>query len=131
MTGDFGLQCGAAPDASSSLVVLLFDVAAMSPDDTKRAADAATKFVESTGPDNLVSIVTISPTTLRGVTDFTADHAVLSALLQSPELLKPAARTLIQRPSTTTRLDAITTVCQTLAALQQRKAMMYLSAAIA
>lgn len=118
---------GGGPDASSRLVVLLFDVAAMSADDTKRAVDAATKFVESAAPNDLVSIVTVSPT-LRVVTDFTADHAVLSALLQSPELLKPAAGGLIQQPSTTTRLGAITTVCQTLAPIQERKAMMYFSA---
>jgi VWFA-related protein len=119
---------GALPDPSSRMVVLLFDLGGLSADDTRRAVDASAKFVESAAPSDRVAIVTMS-TKLRVVTDFTADHAVLTALLQSPELLQPAAGGLIEQPDADTRLRAITTVCQTIAPIQERKAMLYFGGA--
>jgi VWFA-related protein len=120
---------GALPDPSTRMVVLFFDVAGMSADDTRRAVDASAKFVESAAPSDRVAIVTMS-TRLRVVTDFTADHAVLTAALQSPELLQPAAGGLIEQSPVDARLRAISTVCQTIASIQERKAMMYFSSGI-
>jgi VWFA-related protein len=135
------------------MMVLLFDVSSMQPEDTQRAVDAAQKFVDTNmGDSDLVSVVSIG-NRLNVLSDFTSDREDLYGALQqlgyaNGTLIDPEAITtaLTDDSSTTTtddtsstdtsfqdfnndvRLRAIKTLCTTIGPLPQRKGMMYFSA---
>ena len=59
--------------AGRRLIVLLFDISSMQPEDVQRAVDAATKYVnEKMAPADMVAVATIS-SKLDVLTDFTTD----------------------------------------------------------
>ncbi len=67
--------------AGRRLIVLLFDISSMQPEDVQRAVDGATKYVnEKMAPADLVSVVSIS-SMLNVLTDFTTDRATVAAAL--------------------------------------------------
>ena len=67
--------------AGRRLIVLLFDVSSMQPEDVQRAVDGATKYVdEKMAPADLVSVASIS-SMLNVLTDFTTDRAAVAAAL--------------------------------------------------
>jgi len=119
-----------ASNPEKRLMVLLFDLTAMSADEVSRAANASVTFVDQNLDEaSLVSVVTVSPS-LRVVSDFTSDRTVLKSVLMSDDL-RSGTRNMVtltpQRDSTTPRIDAIRTVCETIGPIQQRKAIMYFS----
>lgn len=147
-----------SPDAlvGRRLVLLLFDVSSMQPEDVQRAVDSATKYVnEQMGPEDLVSVATVG-STLDVVVDFTGDRAVVAAALGSIGASEGTA-TATAAPSTLetdevaaaaadaassgtsefdtfnndVRLRALRAVAEALAPLQQKKAVIYFSAGMA
>jgi VWFA-related protein len=63
------------------LVVLLFDISSMQPEDVQRAVDSANKFVaEQMSPADLVAVATVS-TALDVLTDFSGDRTKVAASL--------------------------------------------------
>jgi len=139
--------------AGRRLIVLLFDVSSMQPEDVQRAVDSATQYVDKQmSPADLVSVVTIG-NTITVLTDFTATkedvHAALSALAYSDGTATPppAAATAetdeaaaSSSDTTTTdetgfdtfnndvRLRALKTIAETLGPIEQKKAILYFSA---
>jgi len=135
------------------MMVLLFDVSSMQPEDTQRAVESAQKFVDNDmAESDLVSVVTIG-SRLTVLSDFTSDKEDLYAALQqlgyaNGTLVNPDAivTALTDDASASTdtsttsdadafeefnndvRLRAIKTMCHAIGPLQQRKAMMYFSA---
>ena len=56
------------------LIVLLFDISSMQPEDVQRAVDSAVKYVNETmSPADMVAVATVS-SMLDVLTDFTADR---------------------------------------------------------
>jgi VWFA-related protein len=157
--GEAAAQAAAAAIAEAEAVqnrrmmVLLFDVSSMQPEDTQRAVEAAQKFVDQQmGETDLVSVVSIG-NRLNVLSDFSSDREDLYGALQqlgyaNGTLVDPTAITtaLSDDASTTTtddttstdasfedfnndvRLRAIKTLCTTIGPINQRKAMMYFSA---
>lgn len=111
------------PVTAGRMVVLLFDVGAMQPDDLRRAAESSVKFVDEvmTGTD-LVSVVTIG-SRLNVITDFTSNAAELKAALGTVG----STATNADVASSDVRLRALKTLCETLAPIQQKKAVLYFS----
>ena len=72
--------------AGRRLIVLLFDISSMQPEDVQRAVDGATKYVnEKMAPADLVSVASIS-SMLNVLTDFTTDRATVAAALATLDL---------------------------------------------
>jgi len=136
------------------MMILLFDVSSMQPEDTQRAVESAQKWVGSDMEESdLVSVISIG-NRLTVLSDFTSDKEDLYGALQqlgyaNGTLINPdaIATALTDDASATTdtsstssdadafedfnndvRLRAIKTLCSTIAGLNQRKAMMYFSA---
>jgi VWFA-related protein len=136
------------------MIVLLFDVSSMQPEDTQRAIDGAQKWVDVEMEDSdLVSLVSIG-NRLTVLNDFTSSKEDLTAGLQTlggtngtfvnPDAIATAltddgsaaaaddasasADDTFGDFNNDVRLRAIKTVCETIAPIQQRKAMMYFSA---
>ena len=122
------------------MIVLLFDVAAQQPDDLRRGTAAALAWVsDSMTASDLIAVATIG-SRLTVVKDFTSNREELIAALQSPGLsagtaLDPgAAAKPTNEPANASavpadvRLRALTTLCETIAPIQQRKALFYFSA---
>ncbi len=135
------------------MLAILLDVSSMQPDDVQRAVEDSREWVSEkmTGAD-LVAIITIG-TRLNVLTDFTSSKEEALAALQAlaynegtevnPEAIATAAteaEAASTDTSTTTeadafqefnndvRLRALKTVCQELAPIQQKKALLYFSA---
>lgn len=67
--------------AGRRLIVLLFDIASMQPEDVQRAVDSATKFVDKNmTPADMVAVATIS-TQLDIMSDFSSDKEKVSTAL--------------------------------------------------
>jgi VWFA-related protein len=146
-----------APDVAGvmnrRMIAILFDVSSMQPDDVQRAVEDARDWVSEkmTGAD-LVALITIG-TRLNVLTDFTSSREDALAALQSlaynegtevdPQSVATAAteaEAAAADTETTTeadafqefnndvRLRALKTVCQELAPIQQKKALLYFSA---
>jgi VWFA-related protein len=139
--------------AGRRLIVLLFDVSSMQPEDVQRAVDSARKYVkEQMSAADLVAVATVG-STLEVLTDFTGERErVDTALgrLASTEGLAtepPAAGTVAtdEAASAATeeatteaseldmfnndvRLRALRTLAETLAPIEQKKAIVYFSA---
>src|SRR6185436_19214413 len=139
--------------AGRRLIVLLFDVSSMQPEDVQRAVDSATKYVdEKMSPADMVAVATIS-TRLDVLTDFTADKTKVSGALATlgykegtatPPATADTAATDEQTAadeSTATadtaemdmfnndiRLRALRALSETLAPIEQKKSILYFSA---
>jgi VWFA-related protein len=154
----------AAPDAEARplssqdlagrrLIVLLFDISSMQPEDVQRAVDSATKYVNETmSPADMVAVATVS-STLDVLTDFTADRARVGTALarlgytEGTATAPPAADTVATDEQTAAdesttsedtaamdmfnndvRLRALKALAETLAPLEQKKSILYFSA---
>ena len=138
--------------AGRRLIVLLFDVSSMEPEDVQRAVDSARKYVsEQMSVADLVAVATVS-TTLDVLTDFTGDRAAVDGALTKlaytegtatppPDASTAAADELAAAGEETAaeateldafnndvRLRAIRTLAETLAPIEQKKAIVYFSA---
>lgn len=157
-------SAGAAPTATATppepvadllgrrLVVLLFDISSMQPEEVQRAVDSATKYAHDTmAASDLVSVVTIG-STLTVLSDFTDQREEVLAALQSlaysdGTAVPPVALSTVATdeaaaeadPEAATdegfeafnndvRLRALKTLADTLAPIEQKKAILYFSA---
>ena len=138
--------------AGRRLMVLLFDVSSMEPEDVQRAVDSANEYVDKQmSPADLVSVVTIG-SDITVLTDFTAVkedvHTALSTLAYTEGTATPpptvaTAETDETAQTTETsatdetgfeafnndvRLRALKTIAETLGPIEQKKAIVYFSA---
>ena len=140
--------------AGRRLIVLLFDTSSMQPDDVQRAVDSANKYVSTSMSDaDLVAVATIG-STLQVLTDFTADREKVAAALaklgytDGTATPPPSASTVATDESDAAaddttesadaaeldmfnndlRLRALKALAETLAPIEQRKAILYFSA---
>jgi VWFA-related protein len=139
--------------AGRRLMVLLFDTSSMQPEDVQRATDAANKYVsEQMSPSDLIAVATVS-TSLNILNDFTGDRAVVAATLAKlgytegtatppPDAATAATDEALAAADTAAaaetseldmfnndvRLRALRTLSDTLAPLEQKKAILYFSA---
>lgn len=146
----------AADVAGHRLIVLLFDVSSMQPEDVQRAIDSASTYVsEQMSPADLVAVATVS-TTLNVLNDFTGDRATVAASLAQlgytegtatppPDAATAATDEAAAAATEATeadtsemdmfnndvRLRALRTLAETLAPLEQKKAILYFSAGMA
>ncbi len=135
------------------LMVLLFDLSSMQPEDVQRAIDSANTFVsDAMSAADLVAVATVS-SALDVLTDFTGDRATVAAALAqlaytegtatpppdaSTAATDEAAAAAAEAAAAETdeldvfnndvRLRALRTLAETLAPLEQRKAIVYFSA---
>jgi VWFA-related protein len=142
----------AASLAGRRLMLLLFDVSSMEPEDVQRAVDGANKFLaEQMGPEDLIAVATVS-STLDLLTDFTGDRAAVTEALASigasegtatpnavaENLATIEAAAAATDPASDTsdfdqfnndaRLRALRIVAEALAPIEQKKAVIYFSA---
>jgi VWFA-related protein len=158
-------QPGAAAEAAAStpmssqdlagrrLIVLLFDISSMQPEDVQRAVDSAVKYVNETmSPADMVAVATVS-SMLDVLTDFTADRTTVANALarlgytEGTATAPPAADTVATDEQTAAdestasddslamdmfnndvRLRALKALAETLAPLEQKKSILYFSA---
>jgi VWFA-related protein len=144
----------AAPDSTNRfkdrrLIVLLFDLTGMEPDEIDRAISSAEHYVDSQmAPADLVSIVSLGSSLLVNQ-DFTSDHQLLKKQLDAfgagsgqgyeegttgstegtPDTGQPftADDTEYNIFNTDRRLEAIRSVAEKLSHLQQKKSLIYFS----
>jgi len=131
------------------LILLLFDLSAMEPDEIDRAITSAERYVDTQmAPADLVSIVSLGSTLLVNQ-DFTSDHDLLKKQLQAfgegsgqgyeegttgttegtPDTGQPftADDTEYNIFNTDRRLEALRSVAEKLAHVQQKKSLIYFS----
>jgi len=139
--------------AGRRLIVLLFDIASMQPEDVQRAVDAATKYVnEKMSPADMVAVATIS-SQLDVLTDFTADRTKVGGALSTlgykegtatppptADTVATDEQTAADQDTTTAdttemdmfnndiRLKALRALSETLAPIEQKKSILYFSA---
>jgi VWFA-related protein len=138
--------------AGRRLIVLLFDIASMQPEDVQRAVDSATKYVDTAmTPADMVAVATIS-TRLDVLSDFSADRTKVAAALgklgytegtATPPPTASTAATDEQAAADDTssqdtadmdvfnndvRLRALKALAETLSGIEQKKAILYFSA---
>lgn len=139
--------------AGRRLIVLLFDVSSMEPEDVQRSIDSAQKYVkEQMSPADLIAVATVS-STLNVLTDFTGDRAKVEAALNTLSWTEgtatppPDATTMATDEVTAADPDAATaetaelelfnndmrlrilkTLAETLTPIEQKKAIVYYSA---
>ena len=143
----------AADLAGRRLLVLLFDVSSMEPEDVQRAVDSASTFVsQQMSPADLVAVATVN-TALDVLADFTGDRAKVAATLaqlaytEGTATPPPDASTAATDEATAAateataaetsemdmfnndvRLRALRTLAESLAPVEQKKAILYFSA---
>jgi len=139
--------------AGRRLIVLLFDVSSMQPDDVQRAVDSARKYVsEQMNAADLVAVVTVA-SSLDVLTDFSGERERVDAALGRLASTEGTATTAAAANTTATdeaaaaaeeateaevsdldmfnndvRLRALRTLAETLAPIEQKKAIVYFSA---
>ena len=139
--------------AGRRLIVLLFDISSMQPEDVQRAVDSATKYVnEKMSPVDMVAVATVS-SALDVLTDFTGDRAKVATALaalgykEGTATPPPTADTVATDEQTAAdestasddtaaldmfnndvRLRALKALSETLAPLEQKKSILYFSA---
>jgi VWFA-related protein len=147
------MPMAAADVAGHRLIVLLFDLSSMQPDEVQRAVDSANKFVaEQMSPADLLAVATVS-TALDVLSDFTGDRAKVAATLTqlaytegtatpppdaSTAATDEAAAAATEATATETsevdmfnndvRLRALRTLAESLGPVEQKKAILYFSA---
>jgi VWFA-related protein len=137
------------------MIVLLFDTSSMQPENVQQAVESGLKYVEDDmGPADLVAVVTIG-SRLNVLTDFTSSKEDVQAALQSlaysdgleidPTSVAAVATAATEEAAATegettteadafeefnndVRLRALKTLCETVAPIQQKKAVLYFSA---
>jgi VWFA-related protein len=135
------------------MTVLLFDANSLSLNDARFVIDEVVRWVDTQSDAQLTAVVTTG-TKLNVVTDFISDRAALTAVLRSDAFLAtivapspgqqairfgadPTSRAAVQDPAAQAdaspelaeaRLGGIATMCQTIEAIQQRKAILYFTA---
>jgi VWFA-related protein len=133
------------------LVVLLFDISSMQPDEVQRAVDSAAAYAqEQMTAADLVAVATVG-STIDVLSDFTSDREAVQAALQSvaysdgtavpPAAAETAATDEAADTGTTAtdetgfetfnndvRLRALKVIADTLAPIDQKKAILYFSA---
>ena len=141
--------------AGRRLIILLFDISSMEPEDVQRAVDAAKKYVEQQmSTADLVAIATVG-TSLDVLTDFTGDREKVAGALNTlaytegtatppPDASTAATDEITASADETTtvttetseldmfnndvRLRALKTLAETLQSIEQKKAIVYFSA---
>ena len=139
--------------AGRRLIVLLFDISSMQPEDVQRAVDSARKYVkEQMSAADLVAVATVG-STLDVLTDFTGERervdAALGRLAYTEGTATDAAggqhratdeaAAAAEEPASTeaseldmfnndVRLRALRTLAETLSPIEQKKAIVYFSA---
>ena len=139
--------------AGRRLIVLLFDISSMQPEDVQRAVDSARKYVKEQMTDaDLVAVATVG-STLDVLTDFTGERERVDTALgrlaytdglatEAPEANTAATDETLaatEGPATTetteldmfnndVRLRALRTLAETLSPIEQKKAIVYFSA---
>ena len=139
--------------AGRRLIVLLFDISSMQPEDVQRAVDSATKYVDDTmSPSDMVAVATVS-SQLDVLTDFTADRAKVRSALgvlgytEGTATPPPTADTAATDDAAAAddatasddaaamdmfnndvRLRALKALAETLAPIEQKKSILYFSA---
>ena len=139
--------------AGRRLMLLLFDVSSMAPEDVQRAVDSARKYVrDGMSPADLVAVATIG-TTLDVLTDFTderprldaalgtlafteglATEAPVASTVATDEAEAEAGEEAAPEPSeldmfnNDVRLRALRTLAERLSPIEQKKAILYFSA---
>lgn len=148
-------RLAAADVAGRRLMVLLFDINSMQPEDVQRAIDSANTFVsEQMSPADLVAVATVS-TALDVLADFTGDRTKVAATLAqlaytegtatpppdaSTAATDEAAAAATEATAVETsemdvfnndvRLRALRTLAESLATVEQKKAIVYFSAGL-
>jgi VWFA-related protein len=137
--------------AGRRLVVLLFDISSMQPDNVQRAVDDAQRYArEQMAASDLVSVVTIG-SDIHVLTDFTDDPEQVQSALQTlawtdgtaeppPDIVTAATEEAEAAGDATAeeagfdtfnndvRLRALKTIADTLAPIEQKKAIIYFTA---
>jgi len=139
--------------AGRRLIILLFDISSMQPEDVQRAVDSATKYVnEKMSAADMVAVATVS-STLDVLTDFTADRSTVARTLAALSYKEgtatppPATDTAATDEATAAdastatedaaamdmfnndiRLRALKALAETLAPIEQKKSILYFSA---
>jgi VWFA-related protein len=138
--------------AGRRLIVLLFDIASMQPEDVQRAVDSATKYVDTKmTPADLVAVATIN-TRLDVLSDFSSEKTTVSAALgklgyTEGTATPPATASTVATDEAAAaddtssadtaamdmfnndvRLRALKALAETLAPIEQKKAILYFSA---
>jgi VWFA-related protein len=144
---------GAVRFQDRRLVVMLFDLASMQPDDQVHANEAATKFINSSLQPNDVVAIMVNSTSLQVAQDFTNDKDQLLAVIKSFSVgqnsdLANAGTTGDMTTgedtgaafesdetesnifSTDQKLVALETAAKMLASLPEKKALVYFSAGV-
>jgi VWFA-related protein len=139
--------------AGRRLIVLLFDVSSMQPDDVQRAVDSARKYVnEQMNAADLVAVATVA-STLDVLTDFSGERERVDGALSRLAFTEGTATTAAAASTTAAdeaaaaaeeateaevsdldmfnndvRLRALRTLAETLSPIEQKKAIVYFSA---
>ena len=141
--------------AGRRLIVLLFDVSSMEPEDVQRSIDAAQKYVkDQMSPADLIAVATVS-SMLNVLTDFTGDRAKVEAALNTlswtegtatpppdaatmavdevtaatdPDAAAAAETAELELFNNDMRLRILKTLAETLTPIEQKKAIVYFSA---
>jgi VWFA-related protein len=138
--------------AGRRLIVLLFDVSSMQPEDVQRAVESARKYVAGQmASADMVAVATVG-STLTVLTDFTGDRARVDVALGTLAYLEGTATELPEGATAAieeqaaaeeeaaaevseldmfnndVRLRALKTLAETLAPIEQKKAIVYFSA---
>ena len=125
------------------LVVLLFDTGSMQPEEVDRAIRSATEFVDKQMAPADVVAVTAFGQALQIVREFTVDKALIKRSLAALDPTSSTGADALASADTTIddsefgifnndrRLRAIRLVCDAMAPLNQRKALMYFSSGMA
>jgi VWFA-related protein len=143
----------AADVAGRRLLVLLFDLSSMQPEEVQRAVESAQTFVrEQMSPADMIAVATVS-SALDVLTDFTGDRGIVAATLTrlaytegtatpppdastaaTDEAAAAATEATADEASeldvfnNDVRLRALRTLADTLAPIEQKKAILYFSA---
>ncbi len=129
--------------AGRRLILLLFDLSQMEPEEVERAVRAARQFVDrAMSPADLVAVATLT-WELSVLTDFTSDPGVVGDILDSIVAVDvstgdaaPAdtadTSPLVERPTAATesRLRALRLLSDSLADVSQKKALLYFTAGL-
>jgi VWFA-related protein len=110
------------PEPARRMMVLLFDVGSLQPDDLVRVTQSSVKYADDTmAATDLVSVVAVG-SRLNVLTDFTSDRAQIKAAIGALSIDAAGATR-----SSDVLLGGIRTLCESLAPFQQKKAVLFFS----
>jgi VWFA-related protein len=108
------------PTTGTRTIVLLFDVASMSPEEIGNLAAFGVQYVDKMMTSSDMVAVATTGARLNVVADFTSDNATVKAAVASITPQAGAARA-----DSGVGLRGVRTLCETLAPIQQKKAVLY------